>query len=73
MVYNMFLERYGIEYFEINTETVTSISRFIEQKKQGTFIVRVRGHVTTVKEGRVIDTGVKNWHVKSAWRIIKQK
>lgn len=72
-VKNMFLEKYGMEYFEINTETTASISRFLEQKKQGTFIVRVRGHVTTVKEGRIIDMGVKNWHVKSAWRIIKKQ
>ena len=69
-VKELFLTKYGVEYFEVNTDNITSIVHFLEQKKQGTFIVGVRGHVTTVKEGRVIDTFIKNWHVKKAWRLI---
>ena len=43
-------------------------------KAKGTFMVQVRGHMTVVKNGVVVDLivcGIPNWRIKRAWKVGK--
>lgn len=70
-VKNMFLKEHNISYFEVPTDRLSTINRFCQERKQGTYLILVKGHITVVRDGVVLDLGAKNWRILTAWRVIK--
>jgi len=72
-VKKLLLKKHNISYWDLPIHKTPSINRLIEYRKQGTFLVWVRGHITVIKDGAVVDLNCKNWHVEQIWQVAKIK
>ena len=65
------IERIRTYYKSTDRYRKMKLSTFCKNNSKGTYILLVRGHVTTVKDGIVVDgVGQPNQYVKQGWMVM---
>lgn len=64
-----------IEWKKQRSELKMTVGRFLKEHQIGTYILSINGHVFTVINGMIHDSGAvrKGSHVKIAWKCVEKK
>lgn len=67
-------EDFNISFWDNDEKKFNTVNRLIRfGNRQATYLVLVNGHLTCVKEGRIVDRFAKNWRIRKVWEVIKRK